>query len=243
MADSVEKVDLLLGLRQNQVIGQREDSQHDGQLSSGQERLFYSFNIEDHIPANHPLRSIDRCLDLSDLRHYLADFYSPIGRTSIDAELMIRLLVVGYRYGIRSERRLCEEAHLNLVYRWFCRLSLEDEVPNHSTFSKNRHGRFRDSSLFRWLFNEVLRRCMDAGLVRGEGFAFDASIIKADASRQRGVPGNEEVNWRDPSLSTRAVREYLVRVCRFFIECCSAFTRELLLSDRRTPLIALLFMS
>lgn len=98
---------------------------------------------------------------------------------------------------------------MNLAYCWFCRLSLEDEVPNHSTFSKNRHGRFRDSSLFRWLFNEVLRRCMDAGLVKSEGFAVDASIIKADASRQRGVPGNEEVNWRDPSLSTRAVREYL----------------------------------
>ena len=180
-----------------------------GQLSSGQERLFYSFNLEDHIPANHLLRSIDRCLDLSDLRHHLADFYSPIGRPSIDPELMIRMLIVGYCYGIRSERRLCEEAHLNLAYRWFCRLSLEDEVPNHSTFSKNRHGRFRDSDLFRWLFNEVLRRCMDAGLVKGEGFAVDASIIKADASRQRGVPGDEPVNWSDPALSTRAVREYL----------------------------------
>ena len=144
-----------------------------------------------------------------DLRHYLADFYSPIGRPSIDPELMIRMLIVGYCYGIRSERRLCEEAHLNLAYRWFCRLSLEDEVPNHSTFSKNRHGRFRDSDLFRWLFNEVLRRCMDAGLVKGEGFAVDASIIKADASRQRGVPGDEPVNWSDPALSTRAVREYL----------------------------------
>jgi transposase len=121
-----------------------------GQLASGQERLFYSFNLEEHIPANHLLRSIDRCLDLSDLRHYLADFYSPIGRPSIDPELMIRMLIVGYCYGIRSERRSCEEAHLSLAYRWFCRLSLEDEVPNHSTFSKNRHGRFRDSELFRW---------------------------------------------------------------------------------------------
>ncbi len=97
---------------------------------------------------------------------------------------MVRMLVVGYCYGIRSKRRLCEEVHLNLAYRWFCRLGLEDEVPNHSTFSKNRHGRFRDSDLFRWLFNEVLRRCMAAGLVKGEGFAVDASIIKADASRQ-----------------------------------------------------------
>ncbi|ABA74798.1 putative transposase, truncated [Pseudomonas fluorescens Pf0-1] len=122
---------------------------------------------------------------------------------------MIRMLIVGYCYGIRSERRLCEEAHLNLAYCWFCRLSLEDKVPNHATFSKNRHGRFRDSYLFRWLFNEVLRHCMDAGLVKGEGFAVDASIIKADASRQRGVPGDEPVNWSDPALSTRAVREYL----------------------------------
>lgn len=122
---------------------------------------------------------------------------------------MIRMLIVGYCYGIRSERRLCEEAHLDLAYRWFCRLSLEDEVPSHSTFSKNRLGRFRDSDLFRWLFNEVLHRCIDAGLVKGEGFAVDARIIKADAGRQCGVPGDEQVNWSDPALSTRAVREYL----------------------------------
>jgi transposase len=179
------------------------------QLSSGQERLFYSFNLEDHIPANHLLRSIDRCLDLSDLRRYLADFYNPIGHPSIDPELMIRMLIVSYCYGIRSERRLCEEAHLNLAYRWFCRLRLEDDVPNHSTFSKNRHGRFQDSDLFRWLFNDVLRRCMDAGLVKDEGFSVNASIIKADASRERGVPGGESVNRNDPTLSTRAVREYL----------------------------------
>ena len=121
---------------------------------------------------------------------------------------MVRMLVVGYCYGIRSERRLCEEVHLNLAYRWFCRLGLEDEVPNHSTFSKNRRGRFRDSGLFRWLFNEVLRCCMAAGLVKGEGFAVEASIIKADASRQRGVAG-DEVDWSDPKLSSRAVREYL----------------------------------
>ena len=179
-----------------------------GQLPGGQQRLFYSFNLENHVPPQHPLRSIDQCLDLSDLRAHLADFYSPIGRPSIDPELMVRMLVVGYCYGIRSERQLCEEVHLNLAYRWFCRLGLEDEVSNHSTFSKNRHGRFRDSDLFRWLFNEVPRRRMAAGLVKGEGFAVDASIIKADTSRQRGVAG-DEVDWRDPALSSRAVREYL----------------------------------
>jgi len=119
------------------------------------------------------------------------------------------MLIVGYCYGIRSEWRLCKEVQLNLAYRWFCRLSLEDAVPDHSTFSKNRHGRFRDSATFCWLFDEVVRRCMAEGLVKGEGFAVDASIVAADANAQRGVPGTEAVNWKDLALSTRAVREYL----------------------------------
>ena len=112
-----------------------------GHRKSDQSRLFYSFNLEDHIPQSHLLRGIDQCLDLSDLRKQLADHYSLTGRPSIDPELMVRMLIVGYCYGIRSERRLCEEVHLNLAYRWFCRLGLEDSVPDHSTFSKNRHGR------------------------------------------------------------------------------------------------------
>jgi transposase len=111
--------------------------------------LFYSFNLEDHIPQNHLLRGIDRCLEFAGLREHLTEHYSQIGRPSIDPELMLRMLVVGYCYGIRSERRLCDALHLNLAYRWFCRLSLEDAVPDHSTFSKNRHGRFRDSGVFR----------------------------------------------------------------------------------------------
>ena len=115
-----------------------------GYQQDDQERLFYAFNLEDHIPNDHLLRGIDRLLDLSDLRQYLADFYSHTGRPSIDPELMIRMLIIGYCFGIRSERRLCEEVHLNLAYRWFCRLNLEDKVPDHSTFSKNRHGRFRE---------------------------------------------------------------------------------------------------
>lgn len=120
-----------------------------GQLSSGQGQFFYSFDLDSHIPQNHLLRGIDRCLDLTDLRRHLAEHYSHTGRPSIDPELMIRMLIVGYSYGIRSERRLCEEIHLNLGYRWFCRLGLEDAVPDHSTFSKNRHGRFRTSGVFR----------------------------------------------------------------------------------------------
>jgi transposase len=108
---------------------------------------------------------------------------------------MLRMLIVGYCYGIRSERRLCEEVHLNLAYRWFCHLGLDDAVPDHSTFSKNRLGRFRESGTFRWLFDEVVRRCLAAGLVKAEGFAVDASIVAADANRLRGVPGTEAVDW------------------------------------------------
>ena len=114
-----------------------------------QESLFYEFCLDEFVPSNHMLRVIDRFVDLSDLRRHLGPFYSSIGRPSIDPELMIRMLLVGYCLGIRSERRLCEEVHLNLAYRWFCRLGLEGKVPDHSTFSKNRHGRFRESDTFR----------------------------------------------------------------------------------------------
>ncbi len=116
-----------------------------GRQQAAQAPLFYTFNLDDHVPANHLLRGIDQFLDLSELHQHLAPHYSHTGRPSIDPALIIRMLVVGYCFGIRSERRLCEEVHLNLAYRWFCRLGLEDPVPDHSTFSKNRHGRFRDN--------------------------------------------------------------------------------------------------
>jgi transposase len=180
-----------------------------GQQASDQGRFFYAFDLEEMVPASHLLRGIDAFLDLSDLRQHLAPFYSHTGRPSIDPELMMRMLIVGYSFGIRSERRLCEEVRLNLAYRWFCRLGLEDAVPDHSSFSKNRLGRFRESGTLRHLFETVLRRCMAEGLVGGEGFAVDASIIKADANRQRGVPGSQEIDWSDPALATRPVREYL----------------------------------
>lgn len=180
-----------------------------GQQSGGQERLFYSFNLEDHVPTDHLLRGIDQCLDLSELRQHLTEYYSHTGRPSIDPELMMRMLIIGYSYGIRSERRLCEEVHLNLAYRWFCRLGLEDAVPDHSTFSKNRHGRFRESGVFRWMFDEVVRRCMAAGLVKGEGFAVDASLVAANASHQHSVAPGEHCDWNNPQIDTRAMREYL----------------------------------
>ena len=174
-----------------------------------QDSLFYEFRLEEHVPADHQLRLIDRFIDLSDLRHHLAGFYSPIGRPSVDPELMIRMLIVGYCYGIRSERRLCEEVHLNLAYRWFCRLGLEGQVPDHSTFSKNRHGRFSESDVFRHLFETVVERCIGEGLVGGEGFAVDASLIEADANRQRSIPGADWNKERDSETASRSVREYL----------------------------------
>jgi transposase len=177
-----------------------------GHRQVDQAALFYEFSLERHVPADHLLRAIDRFVELGELRRELAGFYSAIGRPSIDPELMMRMLIVGYCLGIRSERRLCEEIHLNLAYRWFCRLGLNGSVPDHSTFSKNRHGRFRQSDLFRRLFETVLRRCISEGLVGGEGFAVDASLIKADANRQKGVVG--EIGL-PPEATGRAVEEYL----------------------------------
>ena len=166
-------------------------------------------NLEEFVPRDHLLRAVDRYLDLTEFRRHLSDFYSGTGRPSVDPELIIRMLIIGYCYGIRSERRLCEEVHLNLAYRWFCHLSLSDKVPDHSTFSKNRHGRFRDSDAFRQLFESVLRRCMTEGLVGGEGFATDASVIKADARRLRAIPGSQAIDRIDPEAASRPVREYL----------------------------------
>jgi transposase len=171
-----------------------------------QAALFYEFSLERHVPPDHLLRSIDRFVELGALRRELAPFYSTIGRPSVDPELMIRMLIVGYCFGIRSERRLCEEVHLNLAYRWFCRLGLDGDVPDHSTFSKNRHGRFRDSDLLRRLFETVLRRCIDEGLVGGENLAVDASLIKADANRQNGIEGEKGL---PPQAAGRAIDEYL----------------------------------
>ena len=174
-----------------------------GRNDKPQKPLFYSFNLNDLVPQDHLLRQIDRFLDLSDLREHLAPFYSHTGRPSVDPELMIRMLIIGYCLGIRSERRLCEEVKLNMAYRWFCRLSIEDAVPDHSTFSKNRHGRFREAQTLRFVFEKVLHSCIDAGLVGGEGFAVDASVVKADASRQRHH--HDDDDWG----SGPGVREYL----------------------------------
>ena len=181
-----------------------------GQQTGDQSQLFYLFNLEERIPVSHLLRRINPVVTqvLAGLREKLEPFYSEFGRPSIDPELMIRMLIVGYCYGIRFERKLCEEVELHLAYRWFCRLDLDDRVPDHSTFSVNRHGRFRDSDLFRHVFEAVVRACMNAGLVKGQGFAVDASVMEADASRYHGK-APDEIDWSLPERQTRAAAEFL----------------------------------
>jgi transposase len=196
-----------------------------GRQGGDQSQLFYLFNLERRVPAGHLLRRINPEVTrvVADLHAKLAPFYSDIGRPSIDPELMIRMLIVGYCYGIRFERRLCEEVELHLAYRWFCRLDLDDKVPDHSTFSVNRHGRFRDSDILRHVFEAVVRACMDAGLIKGEGFAVDASVIEADASRYHGK-APDEIDWSAPERQTRAVAEFL-----------SSFDDEDSDTDRKLP--------
>src|SRR5215470_17972307 len=181
-----------------------------GRQDRDQGQLFYEFSLDEMIPADHLLRRINVFVTavLADLHDRLKTFYSDIGRPSVDPELMIRMLLVGYCYGIRHERRLCQEVALHLAYRWFCKLDLDDRVPHHSTFSVNRLGRFRESDILRHIFERVVAGCMAAGLVKGEGFAADATVMEADASRYHGkAPG--ELDWTDAQRQKRAVAEYL----------------------------------
>src|SRR4029450_12251069 len=181
-----------------------------GRQAGNQSRFFYAFNLDELIPEGHLLRRINPIVTsvLAELRGKLKPFYSEIGRPSIDPELIVRMLIGVCCYGIRYERKLCEEVELHLAYRWFCRLDLEDKGPDHSTFSVNRHGRFRDSDILRQLFEAVARACMDAGLVKSEGFAVDASVMEADASRYHGK-APDEIDWSAPERQTRAVSEFL----------------------------------
>ncbi len=181
-----------------------------GRGRGDQASLFYEFRLQDRIPKDHLLRRINVFVVpvLDSVREQLKPYYSEIGRPSVDAELMIRMLIVGYCYGLRSERRLAQEVELHLAYRWFCRLDLDDKVPHHSTFSENRLHRFRESDVFRHIFERVVSACMATGLVKGEGLAVDASVMEANASRYHGkAPG--EIVWAEPERQTRAVKEYL----------------------------------
>jgi transposase len=180
-----------------------------GRLKREQKQLFYSFRLEEAVPDDHSVRAIAAVLDLSWVHGELEPYYSRLGRPSIDPALMIRMLIIGYVFAIRSERALCREVQVNLAYRWFCGLSIEDKLPDHSAFSRARNERFRNSDIFRSVFERVVEACIAAGLVGGEGFAVDASLIAADANKQRSIPGKDWDKNRAPEEASRAVKEYL----------------------------------
>jgi transposase len=180
-----------------------------GRLNHDQEQLFYSFRLDEAVPQDHLVRKIAAVLDLSWIHSELGSFYPSMGRPSIDPELIIRMLIIGYVLAIRSERALCRDAQVNLAYRWFCGLSIEDKIPDHSAFSRVRHDRFRESDMFRRVFERVVEACIAAGLVGGEGFAVDASLIAADANKQRSIAGSEWNKTRDSHRASRAMKEYL----------------------------------
>src|SRR6202047_46499 len=180
-----------------------------GRSEQDQGQLFYSFCLEEVVPDDHQVRAIASVLDLSWVYGELSPHYPALGRPSIDPVLMIRMLILGYAFGLRSERALCREVRVNLAYRWFCGLSIEDKVPDHSAFTRARNERFRDSGIFRSVFERVVEACISAGLVGGEGFAVDASLIAADANKQRSIPGNDWDRNRAPTKANRAVKEYL----------------------------------
>src|SRR5271157_5421308 len=180
-----------------------------GRRTHDQEQFFYSFRLDEAVPDDHPVREVAAVLDLSWVHSELAPYYPRLGRPSIDPVLMIRMLIIGYVFAIRSERALCRDVGVNLAYRWFCGLSIEDKIPDHSAFSRARNERFRDSGIFRSVFERVVGACIGAGLVGGEGFAVDASLIVADANKQRSTPGPRWNKELDAQAVSRATKEYL----------------------------------
>ena len=180
-----------------------------GRLERGQAQLFYAFDLEEAVPKDHLVRGIAAVLDLSWVHEALAAHYSHTGRPSIDPELMLRMLILGYVFAIRSERQLAREVQVNLAYRWFCGLGIEDNVPDHSAFSRARNERFRESGVLREAFERIVARCIEEGLVGGEGFAVDASLIEADANKCRSVRGQEWSKNIDPATASRAAKEYI----------------------------------
>src|ERR1700686_1092440 len=180
-----------------------------GRLDQDQGQLFYSFCLEEVVPDDHQVRAIASVLDLSWVYGELSPHYPALGRPSIDPVLMIRMLILGYAFGLRSERLLCREVRVNLAYRWFCGLSIEAKIPDHSVFSRARNERFGDNDIFRRVFERVVEACISAGLVGGKEFAVDASLIVADPNKQRSIPGSEWIKGRDPETESRAVKEYM----------------------------------
>ena len=173
------------------------------------EALFYYFRLEDQVPENHLLRLIEKHISFGFVRERLKDSYSETGRPSIDPELLLRILLIGYLYGIASERKLVEELRMHLAWRWFTGLGFDQEIPHHSTFSKNRHGRFQESKLFEQLFEEIVRQCVEVGLVQGKHLSVDGSFVEANAAKESRIPREQLV---EAAQVNHTVRQYLVEL-------------------------------
>src|SRR6266853_1533927 len=170
------------------------------------ESLFYYFRLEDQVPENHLLRLIDRHVNFEFIRAKLKDSYSDTGRPSIDPELLLRMLLVGYLYGVTSERKLVEELRMHLAWRWFTGLGFDQEIPHHSTFSKNRHGRFQESKLFEQLFEQIVRQCVEVGLVQGKHLSVDGSFVEANAAKESRIPREQLL---EAAQVSHTVRQYV----------------------------------
>jgi transposase len=173
------------------------------------ESLFYYFKLDDYLPENHLLRLIDQHISFAFVRERLKDSYSETGRPSIDPELLLRILLIGYLYGISSERKLVEELLMHLAWRWFTGLGFDQEIPHHSTFSKNRHGRFQASKLFEQLFEEIVRQCVEVGLVQGKHLSVDGSFVEANAAKESRIPREQ---LAEAAQVNHTVRQYLVEL-------------------------------
>jgi len=173
---------------------------------SRSEALFYYFRVEDQVPENHLLRLIDKHIRFEFVHEQLKDSYSETGRPSIDPELLLRILLIGYLYGITSERKLVEELRMHLAWRWFTGLGFDQEIPHHSTFSKNRHGRFQESKLFQQLFEQIVQQCMEVGLVRGDNLSVDGSFVEANASKESRIPREQ---LAEAAQVKQTLRQYL----------------------------------
>jgi transposase len=173
------------------------------------ESLFYYFRLEDQVPENHLLRLIDRHIDFGFVREQLKDSYSDTGRPSIDPELLLRIVLIGYLYGISSERKLVEELRMHLAWRWFTGLGFDQEIPHHSTFSKNRHGRFQESKLFQQMFERIVAQCLEVGLVRGDQLSVDGTFVEANASKESRIPREQ---LAEAAQVNRTVREWLTQL-------------------------------
>src|SRR5512141_638021 len=173
------------------------------------EALFYYFRLEDQVPETHLLRLIEKHISFAFVRERLKQSYSETGRPSIDPELLLRILLIGYLYGVTSERKLVEELRMHLAWRWFTGLGFDQEIPHHSTFSKNRHGRFQESKLFEQLFEQIVGQCVEVGLVEGKHLSVDGSFVEANAAKESRIPREQ---LAEAAQVNQSVRQYLVEL-------------------------------